>query len=473
MPPEFDLMDVGRGSVTAPAGCGKTQLIADTTCLHDSFKPILILTHTNAGIAALRLRLQRAHVRSSAYRISTIDGLAMRLIRTFPLRSGHNQRILELRDARNDYPAIRAAASRLLQGGHISNVLRATYSRMIVDEYQDCSTVQHAIVDALATALPTVVLGDPMQAIFGFGGNELVHWRTHVEAQFPPVGALSTPWRWRNAGTEPLGRWLLEAREQLQAGQAVDLRGAPGEVQWVRLNAANSEQQRRVAAQIPTAGQEETVLIIGDARNARGRHVFTSQTPGAIAVEAVDLNDLIGFARRFNIMAANALDHLVSFAADIMTQVSPANLLGRVETIRQGRARTPPTPAEAAAVAFAATPSLEAALNLLQRLEEQPRARVFRPEIFHCCRVAMRAAAVGNITLLDAVLQARERNRHLGRTVSRRAVGSTLLLKGLEADVVVILQPESMDAPNLYVALTRAARRVIICSSTPLLMPAT
>ena len=379
MPPELDLFAFGRGSVTAPAGCGKTQLIADALGLHDGPRPILILTHTNAGAAALRMRLKRAHVASSAYRVATLDGFAMRLIGTFPLRSGHNPRILEVSDAQNDYPAIRTAASRLLRAGHVSDALRATYSRLIVDEYQDCSLVQHAIVDALAMVLPTAVLGDPMQAIFGFAGNQLVHWQTHVEGQFPAVGALDIPWRWRNAGTEPLGRWLLQARAHLRAGQGVDLRGAPGEVQWVQLNAANSSQQRRAAAQIRTAGEEETVLIIGDARNPRGRHQFTSQTPGATSVEAVDLGDLVGFARRFDIRAANALDQLVNFAADVMTQVGAANLLARVETIRQRRARTPPTLAEAAAVAFVTAPSLGAALHLLQQLEDQPQARVFSP----------------------------------------------------------------------------------------------
>lgn len=471
MPPELDLFALDRGSVTAPAGCGKTQLIADTLGLHDGTKPILILTHTNAGAAALRMRLQRVRVPSSAYRVTTIDGFAMRLIGRFPLRSGHNPLILEINDARNDYPAIRTAASQLLHAGHLSDVLRATYSRLIVDEYQDCNMVQHVIVDALAMELPTAVLGDPMQAIFGFAGNQLVHWQDHVEDQFPAAGVLSTPWRWRNAGTEPLGHWLLEARAQLQVGQGVDLQGAPGEVQWVQLNAASADQQRRAAAQARTIGQEETVLIIGDARNPRSRHQFTSQTPGATSVETVDLGDLVGFARRFNISAANALDQFVNFASGLMTQVGAANLLARVETIRQGRARTPPTPAEAAAVEFSATPSLGAALHLLQQLEHQAHARVFRPEMLHCCRSAMRTAAAGGVTLLDAVLQARERNRHLGRPVSRRAVGSTLLLKGLEADVAVILHPEMMDASNLYVALTRGARRLIICSSTAVLTP--
>jgi DNA helicase-2/ATP-dependent DNA helicase PcrA len=397
----------------------------------------------------------------------------MRLIGTFPLRSGHNPRILEINDARNDYPAIRAATSQLLHAGHISEVLRATYSRVIVDEYQDCNLVQHAIVDSLAMVLPTVVLGDPMQAIFGFAGNQLVEWQTHVEAQFPAAGALGIPWRWRNAGTEPLGLWLLEARAQLQGGQGVDLRGTPKEVQWVQMNTANADQQRRAAAQTRTALHEKTVLIIGDARNPRGRHQFTSQTPGATSVEAVDLSDLVRFARRFNITDGDALGQLVNFAAELMTHVGTTNLLSRVETIRQGRARTPPTPAEVAAVEFVTAPSLSAALHLIQQLEDQAQARVFRPEMLHCFRSAMHTASASGITLQDAVFQARERNRHFGRTVSNRAVGSTLLLKGLEADVAIILYPELMDKTNLYVALTRGARRLIVCSTTAVIAPLT
>ncbi|WP_340638465.1 UvrD-helicase domain-containing protein, partial [Pseudomonas viridiflava] len=97
MPPEIDLFAFERGPITAPAGCGKTQLISDTLPAHGQDEPILVLTHTNAGVAALRRRLKRAGVPVSAYRISTIDGFAMRLIAKFPSRSGHDPRILDLR----------------------------------------------------------------------------------------------------------------------------------------------------------------------------------------------------------------------------------------------------------------------------------------------------------------------------------------------------------------------------------------
>lgn len=470
MPPELELLGVTRGSVTAPAGCGKTHLIADTLALHAGLKPVLVLTHTNAGAAALRQRMKRADVASAAFRVSTIDGFVMRLISMFPMRSAIDPRVLEISNPGNDYPAIRDAALGLLQAGHLSTALRATYARVIVDEYQDCNLVQHSIVDALANDLPTVVLGDPMQAIFGFAGNRLVNWDRDVVPRFPSIGELATPWRWINAGMEELGRWLLQARAELQVGRAVDLRAAPAGMQWVHLDAANAEERRRTAAHTRLQDGEETVLIIGDARNPRGRHQFTSQTRGATSVETVDLGDLTSFARRFDLAQADALEHLVNFAGDLMTGVGPAAFLGRVRTLQGGRARTPPTPAEEAALAFAARPGLDAALQLLERLEGQDGARVYRPEMLYCCRSAMRAVTNGR-TFLEAVLLTRERNRHHGRPVSRRAVGSTLLLKGLEADVAVILQPEQMDRCNLYVALTRGAKRILVCSERSMLRP--
>src|SRR6266540_2521296 len=112
---DIDILAINHGSITAPAGCGKTQLIADALKRHVEAKPVLVLTHTNAGVVALRNRLDRANVPSNSYRLSTIDGWAMRLISTFPQRSGHDPRILNLADQRSDYPNIRGAAANLLK----------------------------------------------------------------------------------------------------------------------------------------------------------------------------------------------------------------------------------------------------------------------------------------------------------------------------------------------------------------------
>src|SRR6266404_1739958 len=143
---DFDLLAIGRGLITAPAGCGKTELIARALARQMGPKPILVLTHTNAGVAALRGRLNRAGVPSKNYRLFTIDGWAMRLITAFPMRSGHPPEILKLTKPGADYPGIRVAAGKLLESGHVNDILVASYARLLVDEYQDCTIRQHAIV---------------------------------------------------------------------------------------------------------------------------------------------------------------------------------------------------------------------------------------------------------------------------------------------------------------------------------------
>lgn len=468
---DIDLLEINRGTVTAPAGCGKTQLIAEALTRHAGNKPILVLTHTNAGVVALRARLDRARVPAKAYRLCTIDGWAMRLISMFPARSAHDPEILYLESPRTDYPSIRVAAAKLLKARHVSDILAASYSQLIVDEYQDCSIRQHALVAYAAEALPTRVLGDPMQAIFGFGNDRLAKWDEEVCAYFPMAGELATPHRWINADAEPLGRWLLEVRRMLLRGGSIDLRVAPAAVRWVELDGREDHQRRLVAARArpPDNG---CVLIIGDSTSPESQRQFASQTPGAVTVEAVDLRDLISFARTLNLDAPDALERVVRFAQGVMTNVSASDLIRRVQSLVGGTARIPPTDVELVALTFIRTPTYRAAVDLLVEISKQGGVRTHRPSVLRACIRALRMCdGTDRLTLYDAAIQMREQNRMVGRPLPRRAVGSTLLLKGLEAEMVVVLNPGALDARNLYVAMTRGSKALAICSPTPILTP--
>lgn len=468
-PAEIDLRAITRGTVTAPAGCGKTQLIANALAGHRGVKPILVLTHTNAGVAALRGRMERAGVPPSAYRLSTIDGWAIRLISTFPGRSAHDPEILRLAVPARDYPAIRDAAWKLLQAGHVGEVLKASYAHLIVDEYQDCSVPQHYIVYFLSLILPTCVLGDPMQAIFGFRSNALADWNQQVCTHFPVVGELATPWRWRNASAEALGQWLLEARRLLASGQMVDLRnGPPAHVTWMQAVPPNDHAQRLAAARTLPPTADGRVLIIADSRNRAAQQNFASQTPGASTVEAVDLQDLIAFASGFDVGSVNALGQLLALAQSVMTNVGVPELTRRLESLQRGTARNPPNEAEGRALAFVRNPSLTAAAALLSELRALPNVRVHRPAIFYGVLKALRDASAGTVALAETARRVREENRLLGRPLPRRAVGSTLLLKGLEAEVAVLLNTEGMSAQNLYVAMTRGSMKLVVCSTNPM-----
>jgi DNA helicase-2/ATP-dependent DNA helicase PcrA len=470
---DIDLLAIERGTVTAPAGCGKTHLIADALTRHASVKPILVLTHTNAGVVALRGRLDRLSVPSKAYRLSTIDGWAMRLISTFPSRTAHNPDLLKLAHPGTDYPNIRVAAAKLLKAGHINDVLAASYARLIVDEYQDCSIRQHAVVSYAAQTLPTCILGDPMQAIFGFGADDLAEWDEQVCAYFPLAGELTTPWRWINAGTEPLGRWLLDVRGRLSRGEPIDLRAAPDGVSWVELDGTEDHQRRLRAARVRPPGRDGCVLIIGDSTNPDGQRQFASQTPGAVTVEAVDLRDLVSFARGFDLNRPDALERLANFAQSVMRNVGAADLVRRVQTLMRGTARNLPSNVEAIALSFVRAPSHRAAIDVLVEIGKEGGVSAHRPAVLRACIKALQLCdGTDGLSLHEAAMHMREQNRLIGRPLPRRAVGSTLLLKGLEAEAAVILNAGSLDARNLYVAMTRGSKSLTVCSRSPVLNPA-
>lgn len=77
---------------------------------------------------------------------------------------------------------------------------------------------------ALSDLCPAVILGDPLQAIFTFGGS-LVDWQADL-ANFPQVQVPVFPWRWHQRN-ELLGEFLTDVRLRLENGQPINLAGSP------------------------------------------------------------------------------------------------------------------------------------------------------------------------------------------------------------------------------------------------------
>lgn len=171
------------------------------------------------------------------------------------------------------------------------------------------------------------------------------------------------------------------------------------------------------------------------------------------------------FANDFDSNCADALNDLVNFANDVMTGVGAQGFLQRIESLQAGTARKSPSEAEQAALDFVDDPAPRTAALLLERIGQQSGVRPHRPEVLRACFETLRTCAgAGGVTFAEAAIAAREHGRLTGRALPQRAVGSALLLKGLEADMAVVLNADQLDSKNLYVAMTRGARRLVICS---------
>ena len=76
-----DFISHKKSMLIAPAGYGKTYTIAECVAMGDGKS--LILTHTNAGVAALKNRLKTKGVPSAKYHIETISGYAQKYIKAY------------------------------------------------------------------------------------------------------------------------------------------------------------------------------------------------------------------------------------------------------------------------------------------------------------------------------------------------------------------------------------------------------
>lgn len=460
------------GLIVAPAGCGKTQLIVEAL-KHNFGKPILVLTHTTAGVTALKTRLNKEKVPRKNYKLATISGWAISVLLKYPAMSGVNRAHLD----NPDYTALHTAATQLIGNCHIDRVLLATYTRVLVDEYQDCTNSQHNLMAQLSRLLPVTVLGDPMQSIFGFGKDPLPNWTTDVQTQFPLIGQLNKPWRWENSGCSALGSWILSARDYLSSGQGIDItNGGPG-LTWVPMSGDHRRDlpeqikyQYLLRQQIPN---EETILIIGNAKRPQVRHEFAQRTNGIGVVEPVDIKDI---TRMFSsIDKANGeaiLGQTLDTASKLMTGIGKASLLKRISTIENGRSRKEPIAVELAAAAVKQSPSVRNISSLFQAMKSSEYTKVFRHAALETIIEALQLSDTGKIMPVDAIIKVLEKRRHSGeKRIPSKAIGSTLLLKGLEADHVIILNGncETMDAKNLYVALSRGAKSVTIFASNPVI----
>src|SRR5690606_3974130 len=88
MPEPVDhMLAAARGFTVAAAGCGKTQLIGQIVADERSGRQ-LVLTHTHAGVAAIKKRLADLKVPASKFHLDTIAGWCLRYGASYPGISG-------------------------------------------------------------------------------------------------------------------------------------------------------------------------------------------------------------------------------------------------------------------------------------------------------------------------------------------------------------------------------------------------
>lgn len=458
---------VSKGYVIAPAGYGKTHLIA--LAVKAGSNRQLILTHTFAGVNSIKSKMTKLGVPSSRYQVDTIASWSLRLCLAYPKTSGWKVENPTSKEWNKLYESCRG----LLGKEFIRHVIASTYSGVYVDEYQDCSDLQHTLVCALADFLPCRILGDPMQAIFDFA-DKPVDWDASIYPHFECLGQLETPWRWDNAGAPELGAWLKAARATLQSGQKVNLNAAlPKGVKRISVDPQFlSAKQYSLLCEF--LGDDATVIALhgGDQQSKNKTHLLARTMAGKFSsIEEVEGKDLFSFINKLQSAKSVKAGFLLAleFAKKCFTGVDKALAAGTKKGEVAKQIRTTKYPLVlAAANQYLNEPSSHNLRYFFCAVRDNPETSTYRRDLLNRFMNILKIHVDGEATtLLESAHSYQRELRHTGRPLRhKKLIGTTLLVKGLEYDHAILLDADSLELKELYVALTRGSKSLTIIGSS-------
>ena len=438
----------------APAGHGKTELIARTAALGQR---TLVLTHTHAGVHALRARLKKVGVAHRACVVDTIASWAARYAGAFPKKGQPPKGTPE----GAEWSQVYRGGKDVLSISGVRKVVESSYDRILIDEYQDCDALQHELATALADILPTIVFGDPMQGIFEFTRTS-VRWQTDVFPIFPLIATLEEPMRWRGYNVE-LGAWIALIRGQLERGEQIDLAGAP-------VTFTVCKDAYEMGALFEGFDEREGSVAAIHCRRGACDQLAKSSKGAYQAIEEIGAKRLQQFAGEWDDAQSPTakVDALKSLLKDTTTSKKLED--GTTDTdddlATAGRVR-------AAQASLGTSGNPADAVTYIEEARKHSRIRPFRGELLRDTVRTLREVDAGRFeSVRDAATAVRQRVSTSGRGIQKRTVSTPLLLKGLEFDHVVVpdaahFTKETFAAAKLfYVAISRARTSLTISSSS-------
>ncbi|HEY9685919.1 MAG TPA: UvrD-helicase domain-containing protein [Coleofasciculaceae cyanobacterium] len=462
--------------LVAPAGYGKTHTIANAVAHHSEGKQ-LILTHTHAGVGVIRDRLKEM-ASSQKYHIETIAGWMKKYTCSFPVLSDlkHPEPTTD-----QEWADIYRSFLKLLNKKAIQDIIRVSYSGAFIDEYQDCTDIQHQAITKLSSIIPCRILGDPLQAIFNFRSEVPVNWIEDFK-EFEPIPTLTIPWRWYE-NSRALGDWVDEVRDLIDSNQAIDLSNAPSEHVSVILMKKPIPKidpkgyaiylNRVLKTCRETAKQSGKVIAIHDVPAVSA--FFCKKLGGLYSmiesVEAPDLADNIE-----PILTNQGIERVkavIEFASLCVTQINTMKPV--IEGLEKNKVPKRKGLAEQTycCIRVKEHNSPNEVIQLLRVLLNVPDAILYRRELYFDMIKALQEFSSGRYeNPREAAHAVRNITRQAGRRTWRCCMGSTHLVKGLEFDHSIILEAQSFkEKNNLYVALTRGVKSITIITDSMVLSP--
>ncbi|AIY66117.1 UvrD-helicase domain-containing protein [Pseudoalteromonas piratica] len=454
-----------KALLIAPAGYGKTYTLS--RCMEYTKGKSLVLTHTHAGVASIKQKLKDAGIHNSKYSVETITSFAQKYVDSFYIGDKPLQE-----DSTNYYPFLIGESASIFCNSVVENVLKITYSGMFVDEYQDCTYHQHLMLSKIMNFMPTRILGDPMQAIFNFNG-ELVNFDEHLD-DFEVFPSLEVPHRWNQVGANELGDALSRIREQLKNEERIELENYLGTIEVVVAQERDLFNFRSdYCRTLNSLRREHSLLVIHpNSVNNAPRLKFSKMFKDISSIESIDDKDFYRLAKSIdNLDHTQLVIEIRDIAYTLFNKTGVNNWFNDkgFKNKKDGESKLRVIKLQRMVDSYSSIDSLK---NILCEIKSLPDIDCVRIELFKSLLKSIDISILKGISVLEGMREQRNNIRRAGRRVEGKHIGTTLLTKGLEFDVVVILNAHKFGCPkHLYVALTRCRKKLVVITEDMTLSP--
>lgn len=447
-------------AIIAPAGYGKTEAI--TQMVGAAGGKQLVLTHTRAGVAALKHRLKKYKIDTKKYEVSTIASFCLKWCEAYPHTAGVPLNIRK--EVNIDYNCIYIGTREIFNNKWALKIIKCSYDGIFIDEYQDCVSLQHSIFMQLRKVVPMRIFGDPLQAIFYWVKyDEIVKWDMF---DFQSIQPLTVPWRWKN--TNPiLGDWLTEKRnELLPALEGTNVKIWLSDVyNCVKIISSDDWDNGRYAFYIKNY---QSVVYLSTIENVQ--RAFARRTGGFFQSDEIkDLSDIRKLLDAIDKKigpdkALAVLELLTTCVTKIKTEFA-----SYINNLKKGKMNfckiKKYKDTGATLVEIATTGRYISILNLIIWFIKSTDFKVYRKEfLYKICKI-YKTANDEHISVLEAINLLEQNNTFMEKRMNIPRMSSrTVLTKGLEFECVIVDLRNEIDARDLYVALTRATKFIYIIS---------
>lgn len=493
-------VDGRKTMLVAPAGYGKTHTIAE--CLKYTDGKQLILTHTHAGVASIKDKIKKLDIEPSAYSVETISSFAQKYAHAF-----YTKEDMPAQEAKEYHAFVIKKANEVFKSPSVRRVIATSYEGLFVDEYQDCTKDQHAMILALSDVLPTHILMDPMQGIFDFNGDA-VDFEVDFD-EFDRLPELSIPQRWYQEGNNSgLGDTLKRWREQLKSQQPISLTSnaenglhvvtvLPGgllnaqsnyrkglneliqnpdnktEYDSLLIIVPEYKEIKNNGDRVPKGGIKDRAQIraqIDYSKSLKLLEAIDDKSFYAIAKKADGLIDGIVRAQKKSIRVKKDVLDTIFYKTDLDGWFNNDGLKNKQDADDKKQYLKIKNNIEI----FTSTPSAANLYEIILEAKNGLKLKYKRDEVMFSFLRALKEAGLNNTSVYEAMKKNRNTIRRAGRKVYGKCIGTTRLTKGLEFDTVAILDAHRFECPkHLYVALTRCCKKLIIFTEQTTLLEQT